>query len=51
MSHSILLKTKVINSKEYLFDELEKKVDIINSRRTCPTTVLEIFTFEKKYPS
>ena len=50
MSHSFSIKTKVINSKEYLFDELRKKWILSTPEEEVRQQFWKYLHFEKKYP-
>ena len=50
MGHSFSLKTKVVNSKEYLFDELRKKWILSTPEEEVRQQFWKYLHFEKKYP-
>lgn len=50
MSHSFSIKTKVINSKEYLFDELRKKWILSTPEEEVRQQFWKYLHIEKKYP-
>ena len=50
MSHSFSIKTKLVNSKEYLFDELRKKWILSTPEEEIRQQFWKYLHFEKKYP-
>ena len=50
MSHSYSIKTKLVNSKEYLFDELRKKWILSTPEEEVRQQFWKYLHFEKKYP-
>jgi hypothetical protein len=50
MGHSFSLKTKVVNSKEYLFDELRKKWILSTPEELVRQQFWKYLHFEKQYP-
>ena len=50
MSHSFSIKTKLVNSKEYLFDELRKKWILSTPEEEVRQQFWKYLHFEKKYP-
>ena len=50
MSHSFSIKTKLVNSKEYLFDELRKKWILLTPEEEVRQQFWKYLHFEKKYP-
>ena len=50
MSHSFSIKTKLVNSKEYLFDELRKKWILSTPEEKVRQQFWKYLHFEKKYP-
>ncbi|MAE15503.1 MAG: restriction endonuclease subunit R [Crocinitomicaceae bacterium] len=50
MSHSFSVKTKLVNSKEYLFDELRKKWILSTPEEEVRQQFWKYLHFEKKYP-
>ena len=50
MSHSFSIKTKLVNSKEYLFDELRKKWILSTPEEDVRQQFWKYLHFEKKYP-
>ena len=50
MCHSFSLKTKVVNSKEYLFDELRKKWILSTPEELVRQQFWKYLHFEKQYP-
>ena len=51
MSHSYSIKTKLVNSKEYLFDELRKKWILSTPEEEVRQQFWKYLHFEKKYPT
>ena len=50
MSQSFSIKTKLVNSKEYLFDELRKKWILSTPEEEIRQQFWKYLHFEKKYP-
>lgn len=50
MTHSFSIKTKLVNSKEYLFDELRKKWILLTPEEEIRQKFWKYLHFEKKYP-
>tara|TARA_Y100000768_G_scaffold383791_1_gene366564 strand:+ start:1158 stop:1595 length:438 start_codon:yes stop_codon:yes gene_type:complete len=50
MSHSFSIKTKLVNSKEYLFDEIRKKWILSTPEEEVRQQFWKYLHFEKKYP-
>lgn len=50
MSHSYSIKTKLVNSKEYLFDELRKKWILSTPEELVRQQFWKYLHLEKKYP-
>ena len=50
MSHSFSIKNKLVNSKEYLFDELRKKWILSTPEEEVRQQFWKYLHFEKKYP-
>ena len=50
MTHSFSIKTKLVNSKEYLFDELRKKWILSTPEEEIRQKFWKYLHFEKKYP-
>ena len=50
MSHSFSIKTKLVNSKEYLFDELRKKWILSSPEEKVRQQFWKYLHIEKKYP-
>ena len=50
MTHSFSIKTKLVNSKEYLFDELRKKWILSTPEEEIRQQFWKYLHFEKKYP-
>ena len=50
MSQSFSIKTKLVNSKEYLFDELRKKWILSTPEEEVRQQFWKYLHFEKKYP-
>ena len=50
MTHSFSIKTKLVNSKEYLFDELRKKWILLTPEEEIRQQFWKYLHFEKKYP-
>ena len=50
MSHSFSIKTKLVNSKEYLFDDIRKKWILSTPEEEVRQQFWKYLHFEKKYP-
>ena len=50
MDHSFSIKTKLVNSKEYLFDELRKKWILSTPEEEVRQQFWKYLHFKKKYP-